>query len=122
MVTNAKEKYEKQISELHWTEKARALGALEREKEKYEDEKFIYDYMNKYGYPVIEITKYENFHFVKYSDKGEKYYTVFINGKKCNKITQNKHMIMLIALEYEYEGINSDVAFYMGRMLGINEE
>jgi hypothetical protein len=87
------------------------------------NEKFIYDEIEKHGDQVVEITQYENYHFVKYysrfNNEVEQYYCVFINGKCCNKVTKNKHAIMLIALAEEYDGINSQAATLVSKMLGV---
>lgn len=119
----SKEKFEKQFEEMKWVDKARAIGALERENERYNRQKFIYDDTSG-GDRVIEITEFENYHFVKYFDGHSETvrYKVYINNKSCFRITENPKMILLIALAHEYDGSNTQAHKFMARMLEMQKE
>ena len=125
MTQTAKEKFEKQFENLHWTQKARAIGALERMEEESQRHQFIYEDFVKSQDRVLEVTEFANYHFVKFSTriKGEikEMYSVYINGKRCVRITDNPHMLPIIALTYEYDGINTQADTLIAKMLGIKE-
>jgi hypothetical protein len=107
--------------------KMRAIGALSRQDDKYESERPIREDAEKHGDRVLEITQFANYHFVKTKSRGrgsdgKESYQVYIDGKRCFKITSDPKMIMLIALADEFDGPNSQIAQLTARMLKMNND
>lgn len=120
----SEQKFNRKINELHWTAKARALGAFERQEAELARQKPIRDDVEKYGDRVIEITEFNNYSIVKFFRRHDKdeWYQVYINGVRVNRITKDPKIALLVALSVEHDGINTKAHDLIARMLGIKEE
>lgn len=120
----AEQKFNREINELHWTAKARALGAFKEQEEKLARQKPIRDDVEKNGDRVIEITEFDNYSIVKFFSRHDKaeWYQIYVNGNRVSRITKNPKVALLIALAREFDGLNTQAHGLIARMLGIKEE